>query len=280
MQSDLEKFIQATGSSNVNLSFEASLITEPERVLNMIKTFKIPTIEVIYGQYLTTTFWMSMSPEEIDRKIKSALEPIHDLGVKIFKRALEPHTPEQMHRHFIDGLMIKGSDAAGAANQNYTVKELFLQQKKLTPDAYLVPYGGVGTADQVREYLELGAETVGIGTLFAASEESLLKHETKLAMIKSSSKNLKTFPLSNDIDHHGNRQQLALKFNDFVGPDDFNHSESLKHGIWKKDSNKGHVFAGHGIDHITEILPCREIIQKLTTPASVVSSKPMNQVAE
>jgi NAD(P)H-dependent flavin oxidoreductase YrpB (nitropropane dioxygenase family) len=192
MQSDLEKFIQATGSSNINLSFEASLITEPERVLDIIKTFKIPTIEVIYGHYLTTTFWMSMSPEEIDRKIKSALEPIHNLGVKIFKRALEPHTPEQMHRHFIDGFMIKGSDGAGAANQNYTVKELFLQQKKLTPDAYLVPYGGVGTADQVREYLELGAETVGIGTLFAASEESLLKYETKLAMIKSSSKNLKT----------------------------------------------------------------------------------------
>jgi NAD(P)H-dependent flavin oxidoreductase YrpB (nitropropane dioxygenase family) len=116
MQNDLEKFIQATGSSKINLSFEASLITEPDQVLNMIKTFKIPTIEVIYGQYLTTTFWMSMSPEEIDRKIKSALEPIHDLGVKIFKRALEPHTPEQMHRHFIDGLMIQGSDAAGAAN--------------------------------------------------------------------------------------------------------------------------------------------------------------------
>jgi len=263
MQSDLEKFISITGSTQINLSFESSLIHEPKKVLDMIKTFNIPTIEVIYGVHPSSVDWLSMDKTELDNKIRAALAPIHDMGVKIFKRIFEPHTPEQMQHHFLDGLLIKGADSAGVGNPKYTVKEFFIKQKKLTPDAYLVPYGGVGTAAQVKEYIDLGAETVGIGTLFAASQESMLKHETKLAMVSANSKDLGTFSIPKDYDNDQKRQ-LGLKFGEFQEPDNFNHTKSLISGIWKKNAQKGHVFAGHGIDHITGIQSCDTIIKNLT----------------
>jgi NAD(P)H-dependent flavin oxidoreductase YrpB (nitropropane dioxygenase family) len=283
MEQDLKKFVETTGSSNVNLSFSSSLISHPKKVLDLIKTYEIPTIEVIYGGYSSPVNWWDMDPGELDQRLISALGPVREHGTKIFKRIYDPHTAEQQSKHFIDGFMIKGSDSAGLGNPNHTVKQLFLQQKQLTPTAWLVPYGGVGTKDQVKDYLELGAEIVAVGTLFASSEESLVKQETKLAMIKANSKSLETFSIPREIpidanggvidqpvQDHGvddQRRQLALKFDTYSGIDDSNHTESLVHGIWKKNTAQGHVFAGHGIDHITAIESCQAIITKLTAYA-------------
>jgi len=278
MEQDIKSFVETTGSSSVNLSFSSSLISNPKKVLELVKTYEIPVIEVIYGGYTSPLNWWDMDPQELDQRLISALGPVHDHGVKIFKRIYDPHTVEQQSRHFIDGFMIKGSDSAGLANPNYTVRELFLLQQSQTPNAYLVPYGGVGTAEQVKQYLDLGAEIVAVGTLFAASAESLVKPETKKAMITATAKDLKTFAvpqgmpieanggvidrLNADIDND-QRRQLALKFDPYLGPDDSNHTESLVHGIWKKNTTRGHVFAGHSIDHVTDVMPCQAIVDKL-----------------
>jgi NAD(P)H-dependent flavin oxidoreductase YrpB (nitropropane dioxygenase family) len=279
MEQDIKSFVQITGSSLVNLSFSSSLISNPKKVLELVKTYEIPVIEAIYGGYTSPLNWWDMDPTELDQRLISALGPIHEHGTKIFKRIYDPHTAEQQSKHFIDGFMIKGSDSAGLSNPNHTVQELFLIQKDLTPNAYLVPYGGVGTGAQVKEYLELGAEIVAVGTLFAASSESLVKQQTKQAMIAASSQSLETFstPKGMPIEANGGvidrldlgitsdkRRQLALKFDPYTEPDDSNHTGSLISGIWKKNTTQGHVFAGHSIDHVTAIESCENIIRRLT----------------
>jgi hypothetical protein len=55
----------------------------------------------------------------------------------------------------------------------------------------------------------------------------------------------------------------ALPFEAYTHQDDPNRTASLVSGLYKKNTKQGHVYAGHSIDHITEILPCTTIVQNL-----------------
>jgi len=217
-------------------------------------------MEIVYGNSNSAP-----AKDDIpDATVIEWLQPIHEAGVKIFRRIYEPMDKATADKHFIDGFCIKGLESAGFSG--YTpVKELFLAQKELTPDAYLVPYGGVGTPEQVKEYIDLGAEIVAVGTLLALSAESPIKQATKLAVINAKKEDLSEFnhTFRRNGDTEVVRKQTALKFKEFQGTDNVNHTESLKYGLWKEDTDQGHIYAGHSIDKVTEVLPCKKIIQNL-----------------
>jgi hypothetical protein len=92
------------------------------------------------------------------------------------------------------------------------------------------------------------------------SAESPLSTETKLAAIKKQSKDLTQF-----LHVVGNveRKQNALQFEPYQGPDDANGTMGLLRGM--RGKNDGHVYIGHGVDQVTEILPCQQIIKKLVS---------------
>jgi NAD(P)H-dependent flavin oxidoreductase YrpB (nitropropane dioxygenase family) len=164
-----------------------------------------------------------------------------------------------MTQHLIDGFCIKGSESAGFTG-HFSVMDLFLQQKALTPDAMLIPYGGVGTAEQVKKYMDLGAETVAVGTVLALSEESPLSTGTKLAAIKKQSQDLTQF---SHVVGNVERKQNALQFEPYQGPDDANGTMGLVRGM--RGKTDGHVYLGQGINHVTEIESCKQIIQRLVS---------------
>ena len=43
----------------------------------------------------------------------------------------------------------------------------------------------------------------------------------------------------------------------------WNNSIGLKKALWEKDTTQGHVFVGHSVEHIREIIPCAQIIENL-----------------
>jgi hypothetical protein len=141
---------------------------------------------------------------------------------------------------------------------------MLLQQKQLTPNAILIPYGGVGTAAQVKEYIDLGAEIVAVGTLLAMSAESPIKTETKLAAIQADKEKIKTknhtFQLGSTVVE---RKQNMLEFQPYIGQDDANGTAGLVRGLYKKNNKDGHAYLGHSINHVTSILSCTQIIQNL-----------------
>jgi NAD(P)H-dependent flavin oxidoreductase YrpB (nitropropane dioxygenase family) len=186
-------------------------------------------------------WWTSSSPD--------------DNGNRIYDNVNQ----SMMDAHLIDGFCIKGAESAGFTSHT-PVKEVFLRQRELTPTAMLIPYGGVGTAEQVKEYINLGAEIVAVGTVLALSTESSLSTETKLAAIQKQSKDLTQFTHT-----VGNveRKQSALQFKPYQGPDDANGTVGLIRGIRGKED--GHVYFGHGIDHVTELMSCHDIIKKLSS---------------
>ena len=256
MQRDLDQFVKITGSNCIHLSFE--LHEYPHNVVQeIVKSYSIPTIEVIYGN--KNTFRPTSTEDELTTEVLQLLAPIKALGTKIFKRIYDNVDQAMMDLHLIDGFCIKGAESAGFTSHT-PIKETFLRQQKLTPTAMLIPYGGVGTAEQVREYIDLGAEIVAVGTVLALSKESSLSTETKLIAIQKHSKDLTQFTHT-----VGNveRKQSALQFKPYQGPDDANGTVGLIRGIRGKED--GHVYLGHGIDHVTELRSCKEIIGQLSS---------------
>lgn len=254
MQRDLDRFVKLTNSNCIHLSFELNEF-DNQIVHNIVRSYNIPTIEIIYGK--TNTFRPTDSELELEVALLRLLGPLKEQGTRIFKRIYETVDQVTMDRHLLDGFCIKGAESAGFSS--YTpVKETFLKQRELTPGAMLIPYGGIGTADQVQDYIKLGAEMIAVGTVLALSAESTMATETKLAAIQKQSQDL--VQSAHDFGGVG-RKQSTLKFGNYSGPDDANGTIGLVRGLnGKKDS---HVYLGRGIDHVNEILSCQEIIQRL-----------------
>lgn len=254
LQRDLDRFVTETGSNRIHVSFELDEY-KSDTVYQIVRSHAIPTIEIIYGD--KNTFRPTQTEAELTDKVIELLTPIKALGTRVFKRIYEPVSQATMDLHLLDGFCIKGAESAGFTS--YTpVREVFLRQRELTPKAMLIPYGGVGSAKQVREYMDMGAEIVAVGTVLALSVESPMSTETKLAAIQSKSTDLTQFTHT-----VGNveRKQTTLQFEPYTGPDDANGTMGLLRGL--RGRGTGHVYMGHAVDHVTELRTCKEIIQDL-----------------
>lgn len=151
---------------------------------------------------------------------------------------------------YFDVVNIHGNESAGGIIDKST-KELFLDQIKLTPNKIVLPAGGIANSSDINWYLNNGTNTVMIGTLFAASLESPIAENAKQLFVTSTKADIKSFT-------HRKTNVLILK--EFVGKDDKNNSNSLALGVSGKG---GHLYAGHGVDQIKEILPFNEIVRQL-----------------
>jgi len=156
-------------------------------------------------------------------------------------------------------ICLRGSDAAGGTNTELITQDMFDQQQQLTPDAVIIPYGGVGTPEQVAYYLNAGAVAVAVGTLFAACQESPLSEATKRAMIAASVNSVVRTPDSNQ-----NILPLGA-LNDILNSKSqsgANRDSSLHLGIYG-NGTVGHIYAGHGIQHVNRIRTVKETVEYL-----------------
>lgn len=149
-------------------------------------------------------------------------------------------------------VILKGAEAAGRKHIDAKpTKDSFLELKNLRPDLSIIPSGGIYSSSQVKFYIENGALAVGIGSLFAVSKESKVSLEVKKKILEST---------ITDISSQGSLNLQGLFFN-ILSDDNDNMSKSLAHGI--KNTELGCIFMGHAIDHITEILSVKDIVNKL-----------------
>lgn len=152
----------------------------------------------------------------------------------------------------IDGFIIKGPAAAGRVSKvNMPLFEIVKLLRIKYPGKLIIPAGGIGNSSQVKFFMDQGILAIGIGTLFAASTESIVSDATKLKMVEAT---------MDDIQHLKGSTQNALIFKQYI-KDDNNHTYSLRDGI--RDPSKGHIFAGKSIVNVTSIRPVDEIIQDL-----------------
>jgi NAD(P)H-dependent flavin oxidoreductase YrpB (nitropropane dioxygenase family) len=155
----------------------------------------------------------------------------------------------------VDGVILKGPEGAGTSFDEFgTIQHMVSTVGNQFPNKFVVATGGIGTAQQVKELIDLGANMVGVGTRYAVSEESSISHETKLKMIDAS---------WNDVTKIQKSSQNALIFKTVEDMrDDENNTRSLEIGV--KYGHAVHVFAGKAIDNVTAIKTVKEITEELT----------------
>lgn len=233
---DLKEYANEFKDLKLFLSVGENELVIPE-VLKLILKSKIEFVELINSDSNEKT----ASPIEKQNAISSILLS----GCKVFTKCLD----ESDIIPNINGIILKGNEGAGRGL--VSTKELFLNIRKKYPELKIIVSGGIGSASEVKHYMDAGATGIGIGTLFAVSKESKISYETKSKMLEATSNSLKLLT--------SGASQRALIFTEEV--DDYNNTHGLVKGI--QSPKHGHVFAGNGIDHISQIKTVEEIVQLL-----------------
>jgi len=236
LEDDLFKYQSEFGDSKILLSVSVRQIVN-NRVLDSIIANRIELVELIPAHL-----------EEAgadDVTVETSLEVLKNNNVKVFEKCLGI-SPKYRN---IFGVILKGNEGAGRGKES--LSKLFDVVVENYP---VIVSGGIGTAEQVKYYIDRGAWAVGIGTLFAASVESKVSDETKLKMITAESVNIQNFKKG--------AKQNALIFKELDG-DDYNHTLGISKGV--QDPDQGHIFAGKSIDQVTSIRRVSEIIKDLVS---------------
>lgn len=238
-----ESFVKISGSNNIIAALDDKIICNIKifKMLNLLK------IKYIIRYNTEDNASLSEDIKKFENRSKFLIKNLSSVLIDIH------HNIDQNNINLKNLYYLKGLDGAGRPGK-FTTKELFFKYKNKFSNSLLIPVGGIGSPEQVKEYIDNGAVAVGIGTLLAASKESCLSEGTKKELIRNSSQALKI------ID--SNNKQQGLVFEKLDINDDTNNTNNLIEGI-KSNGNKGLIFAGQGIDYINEIKPVKQILEEL-----------------
>lgn len=190
--------------------------------------------------------------------IKNAAEELMLSGlkkknIKIIVKRLSTNPRGVEYLHLVDAIDIKGPEGASrVVNDGVPLSSRLSQLQMLYPDLPIIVTGGISTSAEIRQYLDAGAVAVGLGTVFALSEESCINYEKKLAMLEKSFANVRNIGVS---------KQNAIIFTP-IPDEDANHTRGLL--IGRDSSSKGLLFAGKAIDNISSIKSVATIVKELT----------------
>lgn len=243
---DLQSFEEQTGSKEVIISLSEHDFVN-NQTMSMLLEWGVKFIELTADtNLLELTGWNVV--------LKKA-EEFYSRGVRVFLKSLGRaiiNSPYTIDWGKIAGVIIKGSNGAGRCDIiDAPLEDIVKRVKQDYPGLYVIPSGGISNNLDVITMLEAGSDAVGIGTLFAASEESRISKETKLKMIEASENQI--IPKSEN--------QKGLYFGPVGRQFDTNQTRSLIIGIQNPEA--GLVFAGKAISEIKEILPVKTIVERL-----------------
>lgn len=257
-EKDLEIFKNKIGNTNVLFSVMENDVLDLDYI-NRIVESEIKFVELRRSDIKDLETLNNCSPDNIlwyNRQFLKNVEKLKKNNIQIMRRCFkQPINTFDL----VDAIGIKGKESAGlTGGGKITIKELIFKQKEKTPDAHLIPLGGISGPEDVKDYLEIGSSAVGVGTLFAASVESCLDITTKQLLVAKN---------KNDLTIFQDTKQNALVINsaDILKNDgtefgDMNRASSLFLGIQGKG---GHIYAGHSIDGVTEIRTVKQVIEYL-----------------
>jgi NAD(P)H-dependent flavin oxidoreductase YrpB (nitropropane dioxygenase family) len=250
LEEEISKYIDATGSALLVLSVDPTVIDI--KFIELLQKHSITHMELIPNYEYIRKPWLRSVLEHNLLKIQA-------LGTKIILKVVA--YPEDIqywsvwNNKSVDMMCVKGPLGAGRVTTN-NVDLVELTKQATTLGIPVIAVGGVSTSEQVKMLLEAGAVAVSAGTLLAASIESCLSIEAKQKLVSASYNDisqLATIDLS----------QNALVITDVDPTDTVNNSKGLIHGV--TTGTNGHIFAGKGIDSITQIDTVKNIIERLFT---------------
>lgn len=240
LDKELQRFTESTGSSEIVISMHwEEFLAEP--VVNFLLKHNLCLVE-LFIRPLDHPSWPVLS-----KHINAMQE--HGICV-MFKSTMTIPSSS------FSALILKGPLAAGRSFPGSSTLEERYDKVQEKIGSKIIPNGGIGSPDQVKYFMDRNALAVGIGTLIALSEESCVSKETKQRVLESTSA---------DIQLIGPLNCRGLLFSRLDNDDD-NNTRSLKAGI--NGTTEGCIYVGNGIDHVTQIMPVKDIIEWLVKDVS------------
>ena len=262
LKEDLVRYVTETKSRNLMLSMtDFFLVTHHEKLFEILAPFKISHIEIIpyYGQGENNEGY---SLETYIRNIMKIKSYGAKVVVKCLKVPVEPIAKTFIDYNLIDAIIVKSNKGAGRVSDQYTgpLLRLVKKTKNLYPNVDIIASGGISTSSEIKELLEAGASAVGLGTVFAMSKESKICYENKVELLSKSSSEIERIRAPGKAPDSTGKNSII--FQTHKGWDDDNNTKSLEKGV---DGKGGHLFVGHGISNINEVLSVAEIVERLRT---------------
>jgi NAD(P)H-dependent flavin oxidoreductase YrpB (nitropropane dioxygenase family) len=235
---ELEKFNHGAGNFTDLILAATPAQLSPE-LIDVILTYNVTHLQLLAD--------IKTAAEEL------MLSGLKKKNIKIIVKRLSTNPRGAEYLHLVDAIDIKGPEAASrVVNDGVPLSRRLSQLQVLYPELPIIVTGGISTSAEIRQYLDAGAVAVGLGTVFALSEESCINYEKKLAMLEKSFANVRNI---------GVGKQNAIIFTPI--PDkDSNHTAGLL--IGRDSSSKGLLFAGKAIDNISSIKSVATIVKELT----------------
>lgn len=251
-EKNLIEFRNHTSDGEIIVAFSPKIFSS-KNLIALILKYKISHIEFF---------------ERLQQKDIPILQLLRKLNIKIIQKYLtigavpieeKPNDWIDATPH-IDAINLKGPDGASRIiDTNETLMRRYQILRKKLPMKPIIVSGGISTSSEIKQYLDAGATAVGLGTVFALSEESSISHDKKMAIINMSFKDVSKVKA-------GRMYQNAIVFTPTPDTDE-NNSVGL---IVGRDSpDKGLIFVGKGIDNITSIKPVAQIVKELTRDLQV-----------
>jgi len=209
-------------------------------------------------------------------------------GAKVIAFAPALVLAKRLLKSGADALVIEGSEAGGHIGP----VSLTVLAQEILPHISEVPVfvaGGLGRGEAVLGYLEMGASGAQLGTLFAASTESIAHENFKKAFVRANARDAvpsvqidERFPvipvrgLVNDGTKRFMRHQAEVlkKFQDgeldkTAAQLEIEHfwAGALRRAVIDGDIESGSVMAGQSVGMVTDILPVADILAALRIQA-------------
>lgn len=210
---------------------------------------------------------------------KEVIEQAHSYGAKVFCDVTNIQHAKKCFELGCDGLIAVGQGAGGHAGPN-TLQVLIPSLHRNFPDKIVIAAGGISNGEGVLSMLALGAAGVSVGTRFIACTEASVSDDYKNAIVTSKMHDIVltekisgtpctiiNTPFAKKIGYKQNWLEKALS----------NNSTTKKYfKMWvqlsgmkkmEKSVKPGNYqtlwCAGQSVELIDDILPCKDIVDRM-----------------
>ncbi|MBS6159860.1 MAG: enoyl-[acyl-carrier-protein] reductase FabK [Firmicutes bacterium] len=207
------------------------------------------------------------SPEKYMKMWKEA-------GIKVIPVVASVALAKRMERCGADALVAEGTEAGGHIGENTTM--VLVPQIVDAVQIPVIAAGGIADGRGMAAAFMLGAQGVQIGTRFVASQEAQVHENYKNYIVKAKDIDSRVTGRSTGHPVRALRNQMTKTYleKEQAGVP-FEELElltlgSLRKAVVEGDVINGSVMAGQSAAMIRDILPCKEIIEKLIAQAEAV----------
>ena len=227
-----------------------------EDVARVVAEEKVPVVTTGAG-----------SPEKYMKMWKEA-------GIKVIPVVASVALAKRMERCGADALVAEGTEAGGHIGENTTM--VLVPQIADAVSIPVIAAGGIADGRGMAAAFMLGAQGVQIGTRFVASQEAQVHENYKNYIVKAKDIDSRVTGRSTGHPVRALRNQMTKTYleKEQAGVP-FEELElltlgSLRKAVVEGDVVNGSVMAGQSAAMIHDILPCKEIIEKLIAQSETV----------